>query len=183
MSSFDDLLAGGPVVAAAVYDGFTAKIAQGAGAVAVCVPADGTAAQLGLRPGAASADELIDNVRYIVTAVDVPVVADARGVLDVERAARGFADAGAVAVIVDDGAVVPGDVGLRVIPSGVLAATVTIADSGWERSSAAVRASLEMLARGAGEVSFVGIPFAEVTSLLGLDEVYELEQRYATGEE
>ena len=107
MSTFDELAAAGPVVAPPVYDGFTALIAQRAGAAAVSVPADGTAAQLGLDPGAASVDELVDNVRYVATAVDVPVVADARGVTDVVRAVRGFAQAGAAAVIVDDGAVVP----------------------------------------------------------------------------
>ena len=117
MSTFDELLAAGPVVAPPVYDGFTALIAQRAGAAAVSVPADGTAAQLGLEPGAASVDELVDNVRYVATAVDVPVVADARGVTDVVRAVRGFAQAGAAAVIVDDDADVPADVGLRVIPA------------------------------------------------------------------
>ena len=105
------------MVAPPVYDGFTALIAQRAGAAAVSVPADGTAAQLGLDPGTASVDELVDNVRYIATAVDVPVIADARGVADVGRAVRGFAQAGAAAVIVDDGADVPTDIGLRVIPA------------------------------------------------------------------
>ena len=114
------------MVAPPVYDGFTALIAQRAGAAAVAVPADGTAAQLGLDPGAASVDELVDNVRYIATAVDVPVVADARGVTDVVRAVRGFAQAGAAAVIVDDGAVVPPDPGLVVIPASALGTTVMI---------------------------------------------------------
>ena len=180
MSTFDELMAAGPVVASPVYDGFTALIAQRAGAVAVSVPADGTAAQLGLEPGAASVDELVDNVRYIATAVDVPVVADGRGVTDVARAARGFAGAGAAAMIVDDGAAVPGDPGLRIIPASELARTVTIPAGGWELSAHAVRDALRALRDGDGEASFVGLPFDEVTSLLGLDEIYALEQRYAT---
>ena len=169
-----------PIVAAAVYDAFTARIAVAAGAIALWVPADGTAAQLGLEPGAASVDELVTNVRYVTAAVEVPVIADAREVADVARAARGFDAAGVVALVVDDGVVAPADVVARVIPASELTAAVAVVDSGWERSADAVRASLAMLAQGAGEVSFVGIPFAEVTALLGLDEIYALEQRYAT---
>ncbi len=180
MSAFDELAAAGPVVAPAVYDGFTALIAQRAGAAVVSVPADGTAAQLGLDPGAASVDELVDNVRYVATAVDVPVIADARGVTDVGRAVRGFAQAGAAAVIVDDGADAPTDTGLRVIPASALGATVTIPPGGWELSARAVRDALRALKTGGGEASFVGLPFDEVTALLGLDEIYALEQRYAT---
>jgi hypothetical protein len=180
VSAFDDLTVSGPVVAPAVYDGFTALIAQRAGAVALSVPAEGTAAQLGLEPGTASVDELVDNVRYIVTAVEVPVVADARGVVHVARALRGFAQAGAAAAIVDDGAVLPPDPGLRVIPASALGATVTIPPGGWELSASAVRDALRGLKSGRAEASFVGLPFDEVTSLLGLDEIYAIEQRYAT---
>jgi hypothetical protein len=180
VTTFDELAAAGPVVAPAVYDGFTALIAQRAGAAAVSVPADGTAAQLGLDPGTASVDELVDNVRYIAIAVDVPVVADARGVTDVVRALRGFAQAGAAAAIVDDGADVPDDVGLRVITADALSTTLTIPPGGWELSAQAVRDALRALKTGRGEASFVGLPFDEVTALLGLDEIYALEQRYAT---
>jgi len=182
VTAFDELAAAGPVLAPAVYDGFTALIAQRAGAVALSVPAAGTAAQLGLEPGSASLDELVDNVRYIVTAVTVPVVADARGVVHVARAVRGFAQAGAAAVIVDDGADVP-DPGVTVIPASALDTIVTIPPGGWELSAAAVRDALRALKTGGGEASFVGLPFDEVTSLLGLDEIYALEQRYATSEE
>jgi len=180
VSTFDELAAAGPVVAPPVYDGFTGLIAQRAGAAAVSVPADGTAAQLGLEPGTASVDELIENVRYIATAVDVPVIADARGVGDVARAVRGFALAGAAAVIVDDAAPAPSDAGARVVPAGELGTTLTIPPGGWEVSAQAVRDALRALRDGSGEASFVGLPFDEVTSLLGLDEIYALEQRYAT---
>jgi 2-methylisocitrate lyase-like PEP mutase family enzyme len=182
VSTFDELVATGPVVAPPVYDGFTALIAQRAGAVAVCVPADGTAAQLGLDPGAASVDELVDNVRYIATAVHIPVVADARGVADVVRAVRGFAGAGAAAVIVDDAAQAPAQGGLRIIDAADLAAVVTVPAGGWELSAAVVRDALTQLREGTAESSFVGLPFEEVTSLLGLGEVNELELRYATGD-
>jgi hypothetical protein len=180
MSTFDELASAGPVVAPPVYDGFTALIAQRAGATAVSVPAEGSAAQLGLDPGAASVDELVDNVRYIATAVDVPVVADARGVADVVRAVRGFAAAGAAAVIVDDGATVPPDPGLSVVAARALGTAVTIPPGGWELSARAVRDALSALRDGTGEASFVGLPFDEITSLLRLDEIYALEQRYAT---
>ncbi len=178
MSVFDD----GPVVAPPVYDGFTALIAQRAGALAVAVPAAGTAAQLGLDPSAVSVDELVDNVRYVATAVHVPVIADARGVADVARAVRGFAQAGAAAVIVDDLAAANDGSGsaIRLIAAADLAAAVVIPEGGWELSATAVRDALAALRQhGADDSSFVGMPFDEVTSLLGLDEINELEQRYA----
>ena len=43
-----------------------------------------------------------------------------------------------------------------------------------------MRAAVAALRDGGGEASFVGLPFDEVTALLGLDEIYALEQRYAT---
>ena len=81
-------------------------------------------------------------MRYIATAVAVPVIADARGVADVARAVRGFAQAGAAAVIVDEGAVVPVEPGLTVIVAGDLGSTVTIPAGGWELSAQAVREAL-----------------------------------------
>jgi hypothetical protein len=178
----DDMLAAGPVVAPPAYDGYTALIVQRSGAAAIAVPADGTAAQLGRAPGDVSVDELVANVRYIAAAVHIPVIADARGVGDVERAVRGFVQAGAAAVVVDDAGAAP-DVGVRLIPAAELGTTGTIPAGGWEASADAVRGALEELRAGTAESSFVGLPFEEVTSLLGLDEIYELEQRYATEEE
>ena len=130
------------MVAPPVYDGFTALIAQRAGAAAVSVPADGTAAQLGLDPGTASVDELVDNValrrhRGRRAGGRRRPRRHRRG-----RAVRGFAQAGAAAVIVDDGADVPTDTGLRVIPAGALGTTVTIPPGGWELSAQAVRDAL-----------------------------------------
>jgi 2-methylisocitrate lyase-like PEP mutase family enzyme len=173
-------LPAGPVVAPPVYDGFTALIAARAGAAAVSVPVAGTAAQLGLEPGAVSVDELVDNVRYIATVVAIPVIADARGMDDVQRAAQQFAQAGAAAVIVDDPAAIPAP-GIALIAAGDVGTAVTIPAGGHELSIAAVRDALaELRATGGGRASFVGLPFEEVTSLLGLDEVYELERRYST---
>ena len=83
-------------------------------------------------------------------------------------------------MIVDDDADVPADVGLRVIPADALGSTLTIPSGGWEVSAQAVRDALRALRDGGGDISFVGLPFDEVTSLLGLDEIYALEQRYAT---
>jgi Phosphoenolpyruvate phosphomutase len=180
VTALPELLAAGPVVAPPVYDGFTALIAQRAGAAAVSVPAAGTAAQLGVEPTAVSVDELVDNVRYIAAAVAIPVVADARGVSDVGRAVRGFAQAGAAAVVVDDPAAVPPS-GIAVIAAADVGTTVTIPAGGHELSVAAVRRALaELRDTGGGRASFVGLPFDEVTSLLGLDEVDEVERRYAT---
>lgn len=180
MTTLPELLAAGPVVAPPVYDGFTALIAERAGAVAVCVPVAGTAAQLGLEPEAVSVDELVDNVRYVATAVAIPVIADARGVSDAGRAARAFAQAGAAGVIVDDPSAFEGS-GLFLIGPGDVGTRVVIAPGGHELSIAAVRDALaDLRATGGGRASFIELPFEEVTSLLGLDEVYELERRYAT---
>jgi Phosphoenolpyruvate phosphomutase len=183
VSALDDALAVGRVVAPPVYDGFTALIAERAGAAAVTVPVAGTAAQLGVEAVMVSVDELVDNVRYIATTVHVPVIADARGVADVARAVRGFQQAGAAAVIVDDGAAALAarrDAGVQIIGADDLDATITIPAGGHELSAAAVRDALAELRTGGGSAaSFVGLPFDEITSLLGLDEVYALERRYA----
>jgi hypothetical protein len=128
-----------------------------------------------------SVDELVENVRYVATAVGIPVVADARGVDDVARAVRGFAAAGAAAVIVDDPLAVA-EATLPLIAAADVGTRVTIPEGGHELSIEVVRRALaELRDTGGGRASFVGLPFDEVTSLLGLDEVYALEQRYATG--
>jgi hypothetical protein len=183
VTALAELLAAGPLVAPAVYDGSTALIAERAGAVAVSVPLAATAAQLGLAPDEVSLDELVDNVRYVATAVAVPVVADARGVGAVGRAVRSFAAAGAAGVVVDDPAAVP-DAAVPLIAAADVGTTLTIPPGGHELSIAAVRAALaDLQGTGGGRASVVGMPFEEVTSLLGLDAVYELERRYATDAE
>ena len=75
MTTFAELLGEGTVVAPPVYDGFTALIAQRGGAAAVSVPVDATASQAGVGPDEVSVDQLVDNVRYVATAVAIPVIA------------------------------------------------------------------------------------------------------------
>lgn len=100
-------MAKGLVVAPFVYDGFTAKIAVSNGAQAVYMTGHGTSAQLGLPDvGLASFGEMVHNLRYIVNAVDVPVIADADtgygNAINVRRTVREYEDAGAAALHIED---------------------------------------------------------------------------------
>jgi carboxyvinyl-carboxyphosphonate phosphorylmutase len=75
-----ELLAGeGPVLAPGAYDALSARLVEQAGFDAVYMTGFGTAAGLLGRPdvGLLGLHEMVDNVRRIVAAVDVPVVADA----------------------------------------------------------------------------------------------------------
>ena len=95
------------VVAPFVYDGFTAKIAVSQGAQAVYMTGHGTAAQLGMPDvGLTSFAEMVSNLRYIVNAVDVPVIADADtgygNAINVRRTVREYEEAGAAALHIED---------------------------------------------------------------------------------
>jgi 2-methylisocitrate lyase-like PEP mutase family enzyme len=68
-----------PVLAPGAYDALSARLIELAGFDAVYMTGFGTAASLIGRPdvGLLSAAEMADNVRRIVAAVDLPVIADA----------------------------------------------------------------------------------------------------------
>lgn len=102
-----EAMAKGLVVAPFIYDGFTAKIAVSNGAQAVYMTGHGTSAQLGLPDvGLTSFGEMVHNLRYIVNAVDVPVIADADtgygNAINVRRAVREYEETGAAALHIED---------------------------------------------------------------------------------
>lgn len=102
-------LAAGFVVAPAVYDGLTARIAERAGFEACHVTAAGVAAQLGAaRPQLLDPAEVVDHVRYLCEAVAIPVVVELAGLGggDDGRAARVVAQleaAGVAGLVVTPG--------------------------------------------------------------------------------
>ena len=95
-----ELMEQGLVVAPFVYDGFTAKIAEANGASAIYMTGHGTSAQLGMPDvGLTSFAEMVSNLRYIVNAVDVPVIADSDtgygNPINARRTVREYEEAGA----------------------------------------------------------------------------------------
>lgn len=97
----------GLVVAPFVYDGFTARIAAANGARAVYMTGHGTSAQLGMPDvGLTSFAEMVNNLRYIVNAVDVPVIADSDtgygNPINARRTIREYEEAGAAALHMED---------------------------------------------------------------------------------
>jgi 2-methylisocitrate lyase-like PEP mutase family enzyme len=102
-----EAMAKGLVVAPFVYDGFTAKIAASNGAQAVYMTGHGTSAQLGMPDvGLTSFAEMVNNLRYIVAAVDVPVIADSDtgygNPINARRTVREYEEAGAAALHMED---------------------------------------------------------------------------------
>ncbi|MBI2205069.1 MAG: isocitrate lyase/PEP mutase family protein [Candidatus Rokubacteria bacterium] len=102
-----EAMANGLVVAPFVYDGFTAKIARRHGAKAIYMSGFGTAAQLGMPDvGLTSFAEMVDNLRYVAGAVDVPVIADADtgygNPVNARRTVREYEEAGAAALHLED---------------------------------------------------------------------------------
>ena len=95
------------VLAPFVYDGFTAMIAEGQGALAVYMTGHGTSAQIGLPDvGLTSMAEMVANLGYITEGVDVPVIADADtgygNAINVQRTVREYESAGAAAMHLED---------------------------------------------------------------------------------
>ena len=73
------LAAPGPLIAPGAYDALSARLVEQAGFDVVYMTGFGTTASLIGRPdvGLLSGTEMVDNARRIVSAVDVPVIADA----------------------------------------------------------------------------------------------------------
>jgi 2-methylisocitrate lyase-like PEP mutase family enzyme len=102
-----EALADGLVVAPFIYDGLTAKIAQSNGFRACYMTGHGTAAQAGFPDlGLISFGEMVANLRYVATAVDIPVIADADtgygNALNVRRTVQEYERAGAAALHIED---------------------------------------------------------------------------------
>jgi 2-methylisocitrate lyase-like PEP mutase family enzyme len=101
------MLKEGMVVAPFVFDAFTAKIAQSIGFRALYMTGNGTAARLGMTDvGLATLTEMVENLRSICAAVDLPVIADADtgygNPINVTRTVREYERAGAAALHLED---------------------------------------------------------------------------------
>lgn len=95
------------VVAPFVFDAFQARIAQAAGFQAVYMTGFGTAAARGFPDvGLLTMAEMVDNVRYIANAVEIPLVCDADtgygNPVNVYRTVREYEAAGAAALHIED---------------------------------------------------------------------------------
>jgi 2-methylisocitrate lyase-like PEP mutase family enzyme len=95
------------VVAPFVFDAFQARIAQTAGFQCVYMTGFGTAAARGFPDvGLLTMAEMVENVRYIANAVDIPVVCDADtgygNPVNVYRTVREYEAAGAAALHIED---------------------------------------------------------------------------------
>jgi 2-methylisocitrate lyase-like PEP mutase family enzyme len=95
------------VVAPFVFDAFQAKIAQAAGFSAVYMTGFGTAAARGFPDvGLLTMAEMVENVRYIANAIDIPLICDADtgygNPVNVYRTVREYEAAGAAALHIED---------------------------------------------------------------------------------
>ena len=101
------LNSGDMVVAPFILNAFHAKIAQSVGFEAVYMTGSGTAAEKGYPDvGLLTMSEMVDNARYIVNAVDVPLVADSDtgygNPLNVRRTVREYEAAGVAGIHIED---------------------------------------------------------------------------------
>ncbi len=95
------------VVAPFIFDAFQARIAQSAGFQAIYMTGFGTAAARGFPDvGLLTMAEMVQNVRYIANAVDLPLVCDADtgygNPVNVYRTVREYESAGASALHIED---------------------------------------------------------------------------------
>jgi 2,3-dimethylmalate lyase len=95
------------VVAPFVFDAFQAKIAQASGFSTVYMTGFGTAAARGFPDvGLLTMAEMVENVRYIANAIDIPLICDADtgygNPVNVYRTVREYEAAGAAALHIED---------------------------------------------------------------------------------
>ena len=97
-----------PLVAPGAYDGLSARLIEQAGFDAVYMTGFGTTASLIGRPdvGLLSGAEMVDNARRIVSAVDLPVIADADtgygNAINVVRTVQLYEQAGVAGIQLED---------------------------------------------------------------------------------
>ena len=102
------LSAGSPLMAPGAYDALSARLVEQAGFDAVYMTGFGTTASLIGRPdvGLLSGAEMVDNARRIVSAVDVPVIADADtgygNAINVVRTVQLYEQAGVAGIQLED---------------------------------------------------------------------------------
>ena len=98
----------GPLVAPGAYDALSARLVEQAGFDAVYMTGFGTTASLIGRPdvGLLTGTEMVDNARRIVSAVDVPVIADADtgygNAVNVLRTVQLYEQAGVAGIQLED---------------------------------------------------------------------------------
>jgi carboxyvinyl-carboxyphosphonate phosphorylmutase len=104
----DLLSAGSPLLAPGAYDALSARLIERAGFDVVYMTGFGTTASLIGRPdvGLLSGAEMVDNARRIVSAVDVPVIADADtgygNAINVVRTVQLYEQAGVAGIQLED---------------------------------------------------------------------------------
>jgi 2-methylisocitrate lyase-like PEP mutase family enzyme len=169
-----------------VYDGLTALIAQRAGFRACAVSIDGVAAQLGIDASLVGIADAAAHVRYVADAVSIPVFAEApRGLEDARHVAHcvaQFEAAGAAGLYLDVAAPLHrAALDARSNPDFAIVARddMRFAGDSHKGSLTAVRDALARVRNGDRPSSRDQLKFDELTSLLGLDDVYALEARYA----
>ena len=109
MTSLRDILSRpGILTLPGVYDGISARVANSLGFPALYMTGYGAVASaLGVPDaGLASVTEMLDRVRCIASAIDVPFIADGDtgygGLLNVDRTVRAYAAAGASGIQLED---------------------------------------------------------------------------------
>ncbi|MEQ1755556.1 MAG: isocitrate lyase/PEP mutase family protein [Micropepsaceae bacterium] len=169
-TSLKQLLSKGVVVAPGIYDGVSARQAVKAGSRAVYMTGFGVAGSLLGVPdiGIVSATEMIDRVRALSAASGaVPLIADGDnghgGKANVERMVRGYEQAGAAAIQLED----------QVLPKrcGHMDGKEVVS---LEEGAAKIRAAVQ--ARTSGE--FLVIARTDARSVLGLDEALRRADAY-----
>ena len=102
------ITAGKLLVAPGVYDALTAKLAAGVGFEALYMTGYGTSASRRGLPdiGLLTMTEMLDNVRAIADAVEIPLIADAEtgygNAVNVVRTVKEYERAGAAAIHIED---------------------------------------------------------------------------------
>jgi len=164
------IAAPGALVAPGAYDALTARLIEQAGFDVVYMTGFGTTASLIGRPdvGLLTGTEMIDNARRIVSAVDVPVIADADtgygNALNVVRTVQAYEQAGVAGIHLED----------QVSPKkcGHLSGKAVI---GREEMVGKVRAA----AAARRDPDFVLIARTDAAAVHGLDEAIARARAYA----
>ena len=159
-----------PLVAPGAYDALSARLVEQAGFDAVYMTGFGTTASLIGRPdvGLLTGSEMADNARRIVSAVDVPVIADADtgygNALNVVRTVQLYEQAGVAALHLED----------QVMPKrcGHMSGKAVI-DA--EEMVAKVRAA----AAARRDPDLVLIARTDAAAVTGLDDAIDRARRYA----
>lgn len=162
--------AGEPLVAPGAYDALSARLVEQAGFSAVYMTGFGTTASLIGRPdvGLLSGSEMVDNAARIVSAVDVPVIADADtgygNAINVLRTVRAYEQAGVAGIHLED----------QVMPKkcGHLSGKSVIAK---EEMVGKVRAA----ASARSDEDFLLIARTDAAAASGLDDAIDRAEAYA----